>query len=92
MSRVETMLTVEVRGRVTRIIRSPARVLTLALEALKRGPGFDQRAIDVECLVQEQSECLRVCDNVPKEFAGDLVLQQSVTIGSEAQVIEAWLV
>src|SRR3984893_1143303 len=46
MSRVGTMLAVEVHGRVTRIIRPPARVLTLALEALKRGPGFDQRAID----------------------------------------------
>ena len=80
MSRVGTMLAVEVHGRVTRIIRTPVRVLILALEALKRGPGFDQRAIDREVLVREQSECLRLRDNLPKEFAGDLAFQQSVAI------------
>src|SRR5690349_306410 len=34
---------------------SPARVLTLALEALKRGPGFDQGAVDREMLVGAQA-------------------------------------
>ena len=92
MSRIGTMLAVEVHGRVIWIIRSPARFLTLALEALKRGSGFDQRAIDREVLVREQSECLRLRDKLPKEFAGDLVRQQSVAIGSEARMIEARLV
>ena len=68
MSRVGAMLAMEVHGRVTRIIRTPVRVLILALEALKRGPGFNQCAVDRKVLVREQAERLCLRDSLTEEL------------------------
>src|SRR6266702_2277664 len=92
MSRVGTMLAVKVHGRVTRIIRRRARFLILALEALQRGPGFDQRPINGKVLVREQSERVRLRDSLPEELASNFSLQQALAVSTEARMIEARLV
>src|SRR6266568_9231683 len=76
----------------TLLVRRRARFLILALEALQRGPGFDQRPINGKVLVREQSERLRLRDSLPEELASNLSLQQALAVSTEARMIEARLV
>src|SRR6201981_3037725 len=92
MRRIGPLLAMEVHSRITRIIRSRARLLTLALEALKRSPGLDQRTVDREVVVREQSPRLRLRHYLPEEVSGDLVFQQTVAVGRKARMVKARLV
>ena len=66
-------------------------VAVLALEALERSPGLDQRAVDCEVFVREQTLSLGLLHRPGEEALGDVVLDQARPILGEARVIEGTL-
>ena len=65
--------------------------LSLRLEALERGPGFDQRAIDGEVLCAHQVRVTRLVHNAVKEHLRHLVGHQPLAVLRERARIEAVL-
>jgi hypothetical protein len=53
--------------------------LLLALEALVRGPGLDQRPVDGEVLVAARAGLARLLDHRREEKLGDFALEQAVS-------------
>ena len=63
MSRVGASLTMKVHARVAGIVGRGVLIIPFALETLVSGPGLDQRAVDREMLVGEQSLGTRLLDH-----------------------------
>lgn len=87
MSIVTTLLALEIDCRVTTaIFRWRARTVFL-YKAFMRGLGLNQRTIDREMLVRKQLFPLRQGQNPLEKQTADMLVQQTVSVGTESRVI-----
>jgi len=86
VSRVPTWFPLEVDFRVTPLAARRA-VSVLGLEALLRGPGFDQGAVDAEVFVGHQPEALRRRHYAAAELPREVFCQPPVAVMGEGGVV-----
>jgi hypothetical protein len=80
MSRVGASLTMKVHARVAGVVGWGVLILPFALETLVSGPGLDQRVVDREMLVGEQSLGTRLLDHRGEKALCNLAYQQTLPI------------
>ena len=73
----------EIYRGVAGIIGRRLRSFILAAEALETRPGFEQRAIDGEMFVREQTGRACLCEDRVEERTGNVALEQAVPIFAE---------
>ena len=92
MGGVRTPLAMEVDARVARIFgRLSRRRLVFGTQALEAGRRFDQRAVDREMLIAQQSQPIRLGHHRVEELLGDCVLEQPRAVLGEGGPLEARL-
>jgi hypothetical protein len=91
MSRVAAALAVEVHRRVAGVDGRLAQFPVLAVEALERRLGLDQRTVHGEVLVRKQLQAARLGDHAGEKLARHVVLQQPRPVAREARVVKARL-
>lgn len=62
-------------------------LLVLGPEALVRGPGFDQCAVDAEMFLRNQVLAPRLLDHGQHEPAGDIDFDQAIPVLAEGRVV-----
>src|SRR5438105_2123617 len=92
MRRIRAVLTMEVDRRIARIVgrRIPGRSI-LRTEALETRGGFDQRPVNREVLVAQQTQACRLAHDFVEEPLGNVVLEQPPAVLGEHRGVEAWL-
>jgi len=91
MGGIRALLTMEVHpaiaGRAT--IGPLTGWLVFGAEALEAGRGFDQRAVHGEVFVAQQAQPVGLAHDLIKELAGDIMLEQPLTVLGKHRRIEA---
>jgi hypothetical protein len=77
----------EIDGGIPGIVRRRARPRALRPKAFVTGPGLEQRAIDGEVLVRQESVLARLRHDGVKEFGRDLAGEQSIAILRKGRVV-----
>src|SRR5436853_4307475 len=91
MCRIRALFAMEVHPAIAArtAVRPLAGWLILGSEALEAGRGFDQRAVNSEVFVAQQPQLSRLKHHRIKELAGDVVLEQPLTVLGKDGRIEA---
>src|SRR5208282_5181592 len=89
VGRILAPLAVEVHAWIAPVVRWFSRTLILTLEALERGPGFDQGAVHRKVLVAGQPELAGFRYHGAEKLARHIVLKQPCPITAKAGVVEA---
>src|SRR3989304_4127025 len=92
MCSVGAPLSVVVHARIPASVWRPLVVAVSPPQTLKRGPGFEERAVDTEVIVRQQVLATRLFDELEQEAPGDILRQKPFLVFGEGRGVEGLIV